>query len=133
MRVRRWRSARGWTLIELTVVISLITLLSTLAMVGYRSAVTRAREAVLKEDLFRMREMIDQYYADRGQYPPGLDTLVNEGYMRAVPEDPFTNSADTWLVVFAEPDPEDPLAQGVYDVKSGSAGVALDGTPYTEW
>lgn len=123
----------GWTLIELTIVISLITVLSTIALVGYQSAVTRSREAVLKEDLFRMRDAIDQHYADRGAYPAALESLVSAGYLRAVPVDPFTGSAETWRVEYAPSDPADPFGRGVYDVKSGSEALALDGTSYAEW
>lgn len=126
-------SATGWTLIELVVVVSLMSTLVAIAMVGYGTAVTRAREAVLKEDLFRMRDAIDQYYADRTEYPPALENLVSEGYLRAIPEDPFTRSTATWQVVLAEYDPADPLAQGVFDVHSGASGAGLDGTPYAEW
>ena len=126
-------SAAGWTLIELVVVVSLMSTLVAIAMVGYGTAVTRTREAVLKEDLFRMRDAIDQYYADRTEYPPALENLVSEGYLRAIPEDPFTRSAATWQVVLAEYDPADPLAQGVFDVHSGASGAGLDGTPYAEW
>ena len=129
----RWRQANGWTLVELTIVISLIVVLSTLALVGYRNAIARSREAVLKEDLFRMRNAIDQYYADKQEYPSTLETLVTEGYLRAVPADPFTNSSDTWRPILAELDPNDPLAQGVFDVKSSYEGFALDGTLYSEW
>ena len=125
--------ARGWTLIELTIVISLITVLSTLALVGYSNAVTRTREAVLKEDLFRMRDAIDQHYADLGEYPADLYALVSAGYLRSIPEDPMTRSSETWVAVPAEPDPADPFVQGVYDVKSGSEGIALDGTPHADW
>ena len=123
----------GWTLIELVVVVSLMSTLVAIAMVGYGTAVTRTREAVLKEDLFRMRDAIDQYYADRTEYPPALENLVSEGYLRAIPEDPFTRSTATWQVVLAEYDPADPLAQGVFDVHSGASGAGLDGTPYAEW
>lgn len=129
----RGRSAQGWTLIELTIVISLITILSTIALVGYGNAVTRSREAVLKEDLFRMRDAIDQYHADLGAYPPDLHALVSAGYLRSVPEDPMTRSSETWVVVPAEPDPSDPFVEGVYDVRSGSGGTALDGTAHADW
>ena len=127
------RGTGGWTLIELTIVIALMTILSTIALVGYRTATTRTREAVLKEDLFRMREAIDQFQADRGVYPEALDGLVSNGYLRSIPDDPFTDSANTWIVVLAEVDPSDPLAQGIYDVQSGSSRTALDGTLYAEW
>lgn len=131
--MRRWRSELGWTLIELTIVISLIAVLSTIALAGYRSAITGTKEAVLKEDLFRMRDAIDQYYADRGQYPVGLGALVTDGYLRSIPDDPFTNSPDTWLPVLSDIDEAGPAFQGVYDVKSGSNGMAIDGTRYAEW
>ena len=131
--MRDWGRAHGWTLIELTIVISLITVLSTIALVGYSNAVARSREAVLKEDLFRMRDAIDQHYADLGEYPPELQALVSAGYLRSIPEDPMTRSSDTWVVVPADPDPADPFVQGVYDVRSGSEAVALDGTAYSGW
>jgi general secretion pathway protein G len=116
------------------VVLSLIVLLAGLALTNYRNAVIRAQEAVLKEDLFRMRDVIDQYYADRGKYPSSLEDLVSEGYMRRVPEDPFTNSSATWETVMAEPDLTNPNAEpGIYDVKSGSDRTALDGTAYRDW
>jgi general secretion pathway protein G len=126
-------SPRGWTLIELTIVISLITVLAGIALVSYRTAITRSEEAVLKEDLFRMRDAIDQYYADKQTYPPDLDALVSEGYLRTIPEDPFTRSRDTWQTVMAEFDPANPSAQGIYDVKSGSEALSLEGTPYSQW
>lgn len=131
--MRDRRDARGWTLIELTIVISLITVLSTIALVGYGNAVTRSREAVLKEDLFRMRDAIDQHYADLGEYPADLHALVSAGYLRAIPVDPLTRSAETWVIVPAEPDPADPFVTGVYDVRSGSEAIALDGTAYAGW
>ena len=127
------RNTHGWTLIELTIVITLMTILSTIALVGYRTATTRTREAVLKEDLFRMRDAIDQFHPDRGVYPRALNDLVSNQYLRSIPDDPFTNSSDTWLVVLAEFDSSEPLEQGIFDVRSGSPGVALDGTVYAEW
>ena len=108
-------------------------LLAAIALVGYRSAVTRSREAVLMEDLFRMRDAIDQHYADKEEYPPALENLVTEGYLRAIPRDPFTRSADTWEPVLSELDPTDPFNQGVFDVKTTYEGFALDGTAYTDW
>ena len=128
------RLERGFTLIELLIVLTLITVLSTIGMAQYQRSVVYAREATLKEDLFRMRDAIDQYYADKNQYPSTLDALVSEGYMRKVPEDPFTKSNSTWQTVPAEPDPNNPAAEaGIYDVKSGSDQTALDGTAYSEW
>ena len=133
MRRLRGCGHAGFTLVELTVVISLIVVLSTLAMVGYRTAIIRSREAVLKEDLFRMRDAIDQYYADKQEYPSALETLVSEGYLRAVPAEPFTNSSESWQPILAELDPADPFAQGIFDVKTTYEGVGLDGTLYSEW
>ena len=129
----RPRAAAGWTLIELVVVIALMSTLVAIAMIGYGTAVTRAREAVLKEDLFRMRDAIDQYHADRNEYPPALENLVAQGYLRAIPEDPLTQSTATWQVVLAEYDPGNPLSQGVFDIRSGASGTGLDGSPYAEW
>jgi general secretion pathway protein G len=131
---RRVRGAHGFTLIELLVVISLIFTLSGIALVNYQSSVRRTREAVLRQDLFRMRDAIDQFYADKNKYPASLDELVTEKYLRSIPQDPFTSSKDTWQTVMSEPDPLNPTAQpGVYDVKSGSEETALDGTKYSEW
>jgi general secretion pathway protein G len=130
----RTAAAAGFTLIELIVVTALIVVLSTVAMVSYQNSVTRAREAVLKEDLFRMRDAIDQYYADKNKWPQTLQDLVTDGYVREIPKDPMTDSADTWQTVPAEPDPSNTSAEpGIFDVKSGSERMALDGTPYTEW
>ena len=128
-----WLGACGWTLIELTIVISLITILAAISLASYRSAITRSQEAVLKEDLFRMRNAIDQYYADKNEYPPTLDSLVSDGYLRTIPNDPFTSSAATSQTIPAEYDPNNPTAQGIFDVKSGSDTLALDGTPYADW
>ena len=130
---RRFRAA-GFTLIELMVVMSLIVILASIGLAVHANSQTRAREAVLKENLFRMRDAIDQYYADKNAYPAGLDDLVTEKYLRAIPEDPFTDSATTWQTVMSELDPANPSAQpGVYDVKSGSDRQALDGTQYSDW
>jgi len=125
---------RGFTLIELLVVITLIVVLAGIGLSTYSSSVRRAKEAVLLEDLFRFKDAIDQYNADKGTYPPDLASLVTEGYMRQIPKDPFTDSADTWEIVMSEADPANPnAAPGVYDVKSGAEGVALNGTNYREW
>ena len=105
-----------------------------MGMAQYRQGIVHAREAVLKTDLFDLRDAIDQYYADKGQYPGTLDSLVSGGYLRKIPVDPFTNGADTWQTIPPEPDPNNPTAAaGVYDVKSGSDQAALDGSIYSEW
>ena len=128
------KSQRGFTLIELLIVVTLIVVLAGIGMSTYSTSVTRAKEAVLRENLFRMRDSIDQYYADKGSYPPDLASLVTSGYLRQIPKDPFTESADTWQTVMSEPDPSAPTAApGVYDVKSGAEGKGVDGSPYGEW
>ena len=125
---------RGFTLIELMVVMAVIVILAGIGVALYTNSVTRSKEAVLKEDLFRMRDAIDQYYADKNKYPSSLDTLVSDGYMRKIPEDPITQSADTWQTEPAEPDPSNPTAEpGIYNVKSGAQGTALDGSNYSDW
>ena len=123
----------GFTLVELLIVISLISILAAMGLVQYRNSVVSTKEAVLQTDLFRMRDAIDQYYADKGKYPSSLDSLVSDGYLRKIPEDPITKSADTWTTVPAEADPSNPSAEpGIYDVKSGAQGTALDGRSYSD-
>jgi general secretion pathway protein G len=130
----RRRSEAGWTLIELVIVMAIITVLAALATVGARNAVTLSKEATLKEDLFRMRDAIDQYYADKGKYPLDLQALVTDQYMREVPIDPISQSRDTWQTIPAEPDPANPTAEpGIFNVKSGAEGTSLQGTAYTEF
>jgi general secretion pathway protein G len=124
----------GWTLIELVIVMAIITVLASLATVGARNAVTLAREATLKEDLFRMRDAIDQYYADKGKYPADLQALVTDQYMREIPIDPISQSRDSWQTVPAEPDPMNPSAEpGIFNVKSGAEGTSLQGQAYSEF
>ncbi|HEX3644973.1 MAG TPA: prepilin-type N-terminal cleavage/methylation domain-containing protein [Vicinamibacterales bacterium] len=143
-RPARWAIGRPWrrralrecgfTMIELMVVMFLISVLAAMGMAQYRNSVIYSRESVLKEDLFRLRDAIDQYYADKGQYPSTLDALVSDGYVRKLPEDPFTRSSTSWQTIPAEPDPNNPTAEaGVYDVKSGSDATAIDGSKYAEW
>jgi general secretion pathway protein G len=128
------RAQAGWTLIELVIVMAIITVLASLATVGARNAVYLAREATLKEDLFRMRDAIDQYYADKGKYPADLQALVSDQYMREVPVDPITNTRDSWQTIPAEPDPANPGADpGIFNVKSGAEGTSLQGQPYSEF
>jgi general secretion pathway protein G len=127
-------SGAGFTLIELMVVMSIIVILAAIGLTLYGNSVTRAKEATLKEDLFRMRDAIDQYYADKNRYPASLNELVSEKYLRAIPVDPFTQSAETWQTTFSEPDPSNPTAEpGISDVKSGSDQTGLDGTAYADW
>jgi general secretion pathway protein G len=125
---------RGFTIIELMVVLALIVILASLAMVQYRRTITYSKEAVLRDDLTKMRDAIDQYYADKNEYPPTLSALASEGYLREIPKDPITESNSSWQEIPAEPDSSNPAAgPGVFDVKSGSDSTALDGTRYSEW
>jgi len=124
---------QGFTIVELLVVLALISILATIGMAQYRRGVTHAQEAVLKTDLFDLRDALDQYYADKAQYPASLDALVTEGYIRKVPVDPFTNAAD-WQTIFSDPDPNNPTATpGIADVKSASDRTAIDGSKYADW
>jgi general secretion pathway protein G len=123
---RRWP---GFTLIELLVVMSIIAVLLTIAVPRYFRTLERSRETVLRQDLSVMREAIDKHFGDYGQYPDSLLALVERHYIRAVPLDPFTKSADGWQMVVSE-DPDHP---GIRDVHSGADGAASDGTAYKEW
>lgn len=124
----------GFTLIELMVVVALIAVLAGMGVVQYRNSVVRTKEAVLREDLFRMRDAIDQYYADKAKYPASIEALVSDGYLRQVPKDPITNSTETWQTVPSEPDPANPDSEpGIFDVKSGADGTSIDGSRYAEW
>ena len=128
------RRQQGFTLIELMVVMAIIVILAGIGTALYTNSLTRSKEAVLKSDLFRMRDAIDQYYADKNKYPASLQALVDEKYLRGVPVDPFTNSTETWQTVNAELDPSNPAGEvGIFDVKSGAEGTAIDGTSYADW
>ena len=130
----KWARAHGFTLIEVLVVMTLIVVLASMGMTQYRNSVTRAEEAVLKENLFRMNDAIDQYYADKNKWPSDLAELSSAGYIREIPIDPMTKAKDTWTTTQAEPDPNNPASQvGIYSVKSGSDRTALDGTRYADW
>jgi general secretion pathway protein G len=134
LRRRYLEGERGFTLIELLIVVSLIVVLATISLATYHNSVQRGREAVLKEDLYRMRDAIDQHYADKGKYPASLEDLVSAGYLRTIPVDPMTQSSSTWQTVPAEPDPANLTAEpGVYNVKSGAEGQALDGSNFSDW
>ena len=128
---------KGFTLIEIIIVFTLIGILVGLGLPQYRYAAKRAREAVLKEDLFILRKLINQYYTDKGSFPVSLQTLVDEQYLRTIPIDPMTKSSDTWVEV-QQTLTEDELMSfdiqiGIVDVFSGSTEKAIDGTPYSTW
>src|SRR5689334_12673455 len=129
------RSAkRGFTLIELIVVISIIMILVSIAVPIYSQSIKRAKEAVLRQDLFAMRSLIDQYTMDKAKAPQSLDDLVQAGYLKEIPKDPFTDSRDTWQVVqedtLTSVDQNEP---GISDVHSGSSLTSSDGTAYSSW
>ena len=119
---------KGFSLVELLVVLAILALLLTIAVPRYFSSIERAKETALKEDLNTLRESIDKFYGDTGQYPESLDKLVEKKYIRKIPVDPITDKNTTWLLIQAEP----PLS-GVYDVHSGTDNVAKDGTHYSDW
>ena len=131
---QRHRRDGGFTLIELLIVVAIIGILAGLAAVQLRQTPQRAKEAVLKEDLFVLRDVIDQHFADKGVYPESLQVLVDEGYIRKIPVDPFTESDQTWVEEQADFVDEDlGSSGGIIDVHSGSTGTALDGSRYSEW
>ena len=127
---------RGFTLIELLVVMAIIGILASIGIPMLLKTPIKAKEAALRENLFTFRSCLDQYKADKGHYPESLQVLVQDKYIRKVPIDPFTKSADTWELVFEEPSSTETASEeppGVIDVRSGSTETALDGTPYNTW
>lgn len=137
MHEQRPARSRGFTLIEMIIVLTLIGILVGLALPNYKSAVKKARESVLKEDLFQIRKLIDQYHTDKGKYPASLQALVDESYLRKLMVDPVTGKSDTWIEIREQPTVDEivqPGAEfGMIDIKSGAEGSGLDGTPYSTW
>ena len=120
---------KGFTLIELMIVLAIVATLLSIAVPRYYSSIDRSKEAVLKENLYQMRDAIGKYHADKGKYPESLAALAADKYLRKLPLDPITDSDTTWIVV----PPEDPQKGGVFDVRSGAQGKALDGTEFSTW
>lgn len=121
-------TTRGFTLIELLVVMVILSILLTVALPRYFGSVEKTKETVLRDDLMLMRDSIDKYFADTGRYPDALADLVAKRYLRSIPVDPITETADSWVIV----PPEDTTKGAVYDIHSGAQGNALDGKPYGE-
>ncbi len=121
---------KGFTLIEIMVVMAIIVTILAVAVPFYTTSMVRAKESVLQSNLFTMRSVIDQYTYDREEPPQSLDDLVREGYLREIPYDPFTESRNSWKVINDSGPTGEP---GVYDVRSGSDRISLSGTPYSEW
>ncbi|MBH0193253.1 MAG: prepilin-type N-terminal cleavage/methylation domain-containing protein [Nitrospira sp.] len=128
IRIGRACSAdEGFTMVELMIVVAIVGILATISVPTYHTSLIKARETVLRQDLFTMREVLDQHRADQGKYPSSLGALVAAGYLRMVPKDPFTNSTNTWQEI------SDPTEGGVFDVYSGSDLVGTNGTAYNQW
>ena len=125
---------RGFTLIELMVVISIIVILLSLAIPNYSSSILHAKETALRDDLYTMRSLIDQYTLDKQKAPQSLQDLVSDGYLRDVPVDPMTGSNQSWKTIMEDASQSvDQTQPGIFDVKSGSDKTSLDGTPYSDW
>lgn len=119
----------AFTLVELLVVMAIIALMLTIAVPRYMNSVEKSREAVLHANLALTRQMLDKYFEDNGKYPDALDSLVSKRYLRSLPQDPITGSSASWVIVA----PASPESGGVFDVRSGAPGQALDGSAYGDW
>ncbi len=126
--------SKGFTIVEMIIVMTIISILATLAVPMYQKSIQRSKESVLKNNLFTIRNVIDEYTYDKQKAPQSLQDLVTEGYLRQVPEDPITGSNQSWKVIM-----EDSLTMvnqtepGIFDVRSGADKRSLEGSPYSEW
>ena len=128
------RSRRGFTLIEIMIVMTIISILVSIAVPLYQASIRRARESVLRNNLFTLRTVIDEYSFDKKKAPQTLQDLVSEGYLRQIPIDPITGSSQTWVVVNEDAlTSVDQTEPGIFDVRSGSDEKSLEGTPYSDW
>lgn len=136
------RCKKGYTLIEMMIVIAIIGILATMSLPSMQRSLIRAKEATLRNTLFTLRNIIDQYYADNGNYPESLENLVEKKYMRTIPKDPFTGTFKEWILLPQPVDIEDEDEEDseeeeeafqLYDVHSGSNLVGLNNIPYNEW
>src|SRR5262245_60842709 len=130
----RWSRTAGFTLVELIVVCAIVGILSAAAVANYRRSIIKAKEAVLQQDLYTMRTLINQYFADKGKYPSDLNALVDDHYLQIIPNDPFTGTSDTWITEEAVIDEADVTTEpGITSVKSGAEGTSLDGRSYSDF
>ena len=126
--------SRGFTLLELLTVMTILALLTTVGIVGFKHHLKRAKEAVLKEDLFQLNHALEQYRADHGKYPASISLLRDNQYIREIPVDPMTQSKDTWVTEFESPDQDNPDAEmGIFRIRSGSTDMGENQVPYKEW
>ena len=132
--IRTGRPTRGFTFVELMVVITIIVILITMAIPIYTHTLTRSRETVLKNNLFTLRTVIDNYTYDKQKAPQSLQDLVSDGYLKEVPYDPITGSNQTWRIIMEDASQSVNQSEpGIFDVKSGSDKISSDGTPYADW
>jgi general secretion pathway protein G len=134
MGSRTGSGKRGFTLVEVLIVLTIVSILISVAIPLYAKSVKRSKETVLKNNLFTLRVLIDEYTMDKGKAPMALEDLVREGYIRRIPQDPMTQTSDSWQTVMEEATASMSQSEpGIYDVKSGSSDKSLEGTPYNEW